>query len=270
VGDARLTYEVTGGGKTIVLVHGWANTLHVWDDLVGPLSKNYRVLRYDRRGFGKSTGFADISADPDDLRILLDSLGITSAFVVGLSAGSDVATRFAFAFPRRTNALVRISGPAPDGLLGNRPAEPNAVPRQIARDYGMDSLGKYIFAQLVFAPPSQTAAEAARRKAKFDRDWAEYSGQDLLDPHPQSGRVPAVKWADVDHWTVPTLLMNGDHDLPRQLAVAESLSRHIRGARKVMVANAGHAAHMDQAEIVAKSLMEFFGAIPLAGESGVR
>src|SRR5688500_9434519 len=168
VGDATLRYELSGRGETVVFVHGWANTLAIWDDQVPAFNQRYQVLRYDRRGFGRSTGFADVSADPDDLRILLDSLGIASAYVVGLSAGSEVATRFAFAFPQRTRALVRLSGPPPQGMPGAPPAsraqENRAVMAQIARTHGTDSLYKYVLAQPGFLPPSdETEAERRRR-----------------------------------------------------------------------------------------------------------
>ena len=71
VGDAVINYEITGAGAPLVLIHGWAQDLTIWDDQVREFSKHYRVLRYDRRGYGKSTGNADASADPMDLRILL-------------------------------------------------------------------------------------------------------------------------------------------------------------------------------------------------------
>ena len=71
VGDATIHYELSGTGKTVVLIHGWAQDLTIWDDQVMALSPTYRVLRYDRRSYGSSTGHADPTADPDDLRILL-------------------------------------------------------------------------------------------------------------------------------------------------------------------------------------------------------
>src|SRR5687767_9602898 len=54
VGDAAINYELTGRGEAVVLVHGWANTLAIWDDQVPAFSQRYQVLRYDRRGFGRS------------------------------------------------------------------------------------------------------------------------------------------------------------------------------------------------------------------------
>jgi pimeloyl-ACP methyl ester carboxylesterase len=258
VGDAEINYEITGQGKTVVFIHGWANTLAIWDNQVPFFSQRFQVLRYDRRGFGKSTGFADVSADPDDLRILLDRLGIASAYVVGLSAGSNVATRFAFAFPKRIDALVRVSGPPPEGLTIPGAGEGRANLVEIARKYGMDSLGKYVHAVLAFYPPGQSEAEARRQREASQKRWAEYSGRDLLDPRPESGRVPPARWDRIHTLSVPTLLVNGDHDRPIQLMVADSLARRLPNARKVVITDAGHGAHLNQPEQFSKALMAFF------------
>jgi 3-oxoadipate enol-lactonase len=262
VGDAVINYELTGQGKTVVFVHGWANTLAIWNNQVPLFSSRFQVLLYDRRGFGASTGFADVSADPDDLRILLDSLGIASAYVIGLSAGSDVATRFAAAFPNRIDALVRVSGPPPPGLslAAQRPQGPDFLP-EIARKYGLDSLGKYVYSRLVWEPAGSTDAERRARADEFWRNWALYSGRDLLDPRPQSGRVPAVPWDRVHELRLPTLLVNGDHDLPLQREVADSLALRLPNARKIVIPDAGHGPHLRQPDHFSKLLIDFFASV---------
>jgi 3-oxoadipate enol-lactonase len=260
VGDFSLRYELSGRGEAVVFVHGWANTLAIWDDQVPAFTQRYQVLRYDRRGFGRSTGFADVSADPDDLRILLDSLGIASAYVVGLSAGSEVATRFAFAYPQRTLALVRLSGPPPLGMPGAPPrARDNRdAMAHILRTYGMDSLHKFVLSQPGFVPPpDETAAERQRRLERLKKGW-DYTGRDLLDPKPQSGRVPAVSWERIRELTVPTLLVNGARDNPRALTVADSLARYLPNVRRVVIPRAGHAANLSQPAQFNNALLEFF------------
>ena len=93
VGDATIRYEVTGLGSPLVLIHGWAQDLSIWDREVPVFAREYRVIRYDRRGYGRSTGHADPSADPADLRGLLRHLNIRSAPVRGLTTGAARAPR---------------------------------------------------------------------------------------------------------------------------------------------------------------------------------
>jgi pimeloyl-[acyl-carrier protein] methyl ester esterase len=99
VGDATINYDVIGKGPTVVFIHGWTHNISVWDDQVPAFKSRYQVVRYDSRGFGKSTGFADESAEPQDLVLLLEALRVKKAYIVGHSRGGSVALRFANAYP---------------------------------------------------------------------------------------------------------------------------------------------------------------------------
>src|SRR5438445_9716907 len=118
-GGATINYDVTGRGPTVVFIHGWSHNISVWDDQVPAFKTRYQVLRYDSRGFGRSTGFADESAEPHDLLVLLEALHVKRAFIVGHSRGGRVALRFASAFPNRVAGLVLYGG-----FPGGAPAPP--------------------------------------------------------------------------------------------------------------------------------------------------
>jgi pimeloyl-ACP methyl ester carboxylesterase len=96
--------EVQGSGPALVLIHGYAINSDYWDDQVPAFREKYRVIRYDRRGFGRSTG--DLTADPVDLEALLSHLGEQKAILLGHSAGTATALAFAVHFPERTAALI--------------------------------------------------------------------------------------------------------------------------------------------------------------------
>lgn len=82
---ALLYYELIGSGPVLVLLHGFSFDTTVWDDQIEAFARHFRVLRYDLRGFGRST-CADISyTHADDLKTLLDHLKIQEAYLVGLS-----------------------------------------------------------------------------------------------------------------------------------------------------------------------------------------
>src|SRR5918992_1063641 len=81
--DGTLPYEVDGNGAPVVFIHGWTQNMSIWDEQVPAFAPRYRVIRYDVRGFGRSTGHADQTAHASDLAALLDSLRIPSAAVVG-------------------------------------------------------------------------------------------------------------------------------------------------------------------------------------------
>ena len=259
VGDAVINYEIAGAGRTIVFIHGWAQDLSAWDDQVKAFSGSYRVIRYDVRGFGESTGFADKTADADDLRILLDSLGIRSASIVGLSRGAEAALNFAVAFPKRVDALVLYGAPPPAGFQP-LPARGDPMERfaRIAQTAGLDSLGRIVYASPnVWRPDSLTPDQRVAHAQRFQAAWKRYKGRDLLDPRPPSGRVAVTRIEQVNGITQPTLVINGDHETPLLQLVADTLVQRIPHARKVVIANGGHGAHLDNPGDFNAALMSF-------------
>ena len=82
VDGAELYYEAQGTGAPVILIHGWSLNLRMWDLQVPDLRRHYKVIRYDRRGFGKSTGDEDFSKDVADLGALIDSLHLDNVHLV--------------------------------------------------------------------------------------------------------------------------------------------------------------------------------------------
>jgi pimeloyl-ACP methyl ester carboxylesterase len=263
VGDAEIHYELTGEGNTIVFIHGWAQDLGIWDDQVAAFAPRYRVLRYDRRGYGKSTGHADPTADPDDLRILLDSLGIRSAVVLGLSGGSRTGLNFAVAFPDRVRALVLYGQGPPEGF---QPMPPGPLPQAmfgvIARKYGLDSLHQFVRSVLSWEPPNRPGY-----RERLNQIWSRYEGRDLLDPRPPSGRVPQARMDQIGEIRVPTLVIVGDHERPLFRMVADTLTRRIANARQVVITDGGHGAHFAQPEVFNAAVLEFLKSVEKRGGS---
>jgi pimeloyl-ACP methyl ester carboxylesterase len=110
----RLNYLDWGGsGPPLVMIHGIANSPHIFDDLAPLLTDHFRVLAYARRGHGQSdapAGPYDSEVLVSDLRHLLDNLGIERAYLLGWSMGGDEITEFAGRYPDRVEKLVYLEG----------------------------------------------------------------------------------------------------------------------------------------------------------------
>lgn len=115
VDGGGLAVDDRGAGPAVVLLHGGMLDRHMWDAETALLSAGHRVVRYDARGHGGSTTpFADF-APHEDLRVVLDSLGIGSAVLVGHSLGARTAVDLAVAAPERVTAML-LAAPGVGGM----------------------------------------------------------------------------------------------------------------------------------------------------------
>jgi len=107
----RLHYLDWGGtGPALILVHGYSDTPHIFDDLVPALGGQFRVVAYARRGHGRSgkEGPYDLTTLTEDLRTLMDSLGIARAHLAGWSMGGNEITAMAGRYPDRVERIVYL------------------------------------------------------------------------------------------------------------------------------------------------------------------
>lgn len=107
----KCNYIFEGDGeKTIVFIHGLSDSLEYWARISSQLSEEYKILRYDLRGHGK-TEFSGFTMDDlaDDLYELMQSLNIEKASLIGLSLGGNVALKFAVKYPNLAENLVIMS-----------------------------------------------------------------------------------------------------------------------------------------------------------------
>jgi len=109
----RIHYEERGTGPAMVWAHGLCGSLHGWDATMGFFQDRYRVIAYDARGHGQSEILdrpeaysQDIMVE--DMRGVMDVLGITQAIVGGHSMGSNVALNFALCYPERCFGLIPV------------------------------------------------------------------------------------------------------------------------------------------------------------------
>ncbi len=115
INGIELYYEVHGDGPALVLAHGAGGNHLSWWQQVPVLAQSYRCVTFDHRGFGLSReqpGGPGARAFVDDLRALLDHLGIERAALAGQSMGGWTVLGFAVKYPERTRALALCDTPA--------------------------------------------------------------------------------------------------------------------------------------------------------------
>ncbi|MGW2779606.1 alpha/beta fold hydrolase, partial [Streptomyces olivaceoviridis] len=120
-GSIELYYEDHGSGRPVVLIHGYPLNGHSWEKQERVLLKaGYRVITYDRRGFGRSSqptvGY-DYDTFAADLRVLLEHLDLRDVALVGFSMGTGEVTRYLGRYGSERVAKAALLGAIPPFLL---------------------------------------------------------------------------------------------------------------------------------------------------------
>jgi 3-oxoadipate enol-lactonase len=255
-----LRYRDEGAGPAVLFIHGWGLDLEVWQRQAAALASTYRVLRHDRRGFGLSSGRPSIASDVDDAIALLDHAGVSSAVLVGASQGARVALRVALRVAKRVGGLV-LDAP-PDEVGPGRGALTEEIPlelcRALARQGDVASVRR-LWAEHPFTRLMHPDASAAAHLASV---IARYPGADLLeDPAP-------APIGDVRALAVPTLVLNGEHDLPSRVAAGIALAKALPNGRHQLLGGAGHLANLDDPPAYEAALRAFVDTLESGGAPG--
>ncbi|MDQ6780533.1 MAG: alpha/beta fold hydrolase [Candidatus Eremiobacteraeota bacterium] len=257
VNGTKLYYEVSGQGTAVVLVHGLGLDRRMWDDQFAILAERYRAIRYDLRGFGRSAlPGSDAFRHGDDLRALLDHLQAPTAHVVGLSMGGGVALHHGLLYPEATLSLVLV-----DSALDGHPWSAawdeslDAISDQ-ALTAGAAAGNERWLAHDLFAP----ARERAAVQAKLAQIVRDSSGQHWIQNSPSRGIKPRAS-ARLAQISAPTLVVVGERDLPDFQTIAETLAQGIPGARKVVIAGAGHMSNMESSPEFNRTILAFLADV---------
>ena len=237
---ARLRYRDEGAGRAVVLLHGWTLDLDVWEPQLA-LAAELRVVRYDRRGFGLSSGMPSLAADVEDLGALLGALGVNAPLLVGMSQGARVVLEFAARHPDVASGLV-LDGPPPlaatAGPGGDAPDLPMEAFRALAAREGLDAFRRQWSAD----PLMQLRTGDPNMHALLARMLARYPGRDLSAAEPPRDTLDAQLLAQV---RTPALVVNGARDTGARRRAGQALHAALHFAEHVLIPQAGHLPNLD-------------------------
>ncbi|HEX8315694.1 MAG TPA: alpha/beta hydrolase [Flavisolibacter sp.] len=217
--EIELSYKDYGQGRPVILIHGWPSSKDMWeyqiDDLV---NAGLRVIKYDRRGFGKSSkpwdGY-DYDSLTDDLNAIIEQLDLRDAVLVGFSMGGGEAVRYLsrYGSSKRVSKLVLISSVVP--YLAQTNDNPDGVPQSVFAEMMeqmkadrinfLEDFGKKFFGVGLLNNPVSTPY------LQYFRGLAEVA-------LPRATQQCAMSFAntdfraDVEAVNVPTLIIHGDAD----------------------------------------------------------
>jgi 3-oxoadipate enol-lactonase len=267
VPDGKLYYEVAGEGDWLVLVHD--GNLHsvTWDEQFPVFSKNYKVVRYDRRGYGKSTYPEKPYSNIEDLAEVFRKLQIDRATLVGMSAGGGLVIDFTLEHPDKVTGLVLVGAVVSGlGYTDHMRTRGGNLDPAIVSDPAK-------FADYMCHKDPYTFYEGNKEAKKRGYDYLMNSLQNYrmdkfnLLQGPKRPALPNLK-----EIKVPTLIIVGEYDIPDCHAHAGAIEAGISGSKRVIINKAGHIVPLEQPaafnEIVLTFLREnkFF---EILGQKGV-
>jgi pimeloyl-ACP methyl ester carboxylesterase len=266
VNGVNLFYEETGQGAPLVFVHEFAGDYQSWHLQVRFLSRRYRTIAFNARGYPPS----DVPEDPaaysqeqaaEDICGLLDALGIERAHICGLSMGGYATLHFGLRHPGRALSLV-VAGAGYGSVATEREKFRRDV-EETARRFEQD--GMVAVAEFYTKGPT--------RVQFMDKDpvgWREFYDQFIA----QSAKGHALTMrgvqmtrpsvyeleAAMEKLTVPTLIVTGDEDEPC-LEPALFMKRKIRSSGLVVMPKAGHTVNLEDPDTFNRIVLDFLTAV---------
>jgi pimeloyl-ACP methyl ester carboxylesterase len=266
-GPIDLYYEDHGAGRPVVLIHGWPLSGQSWEKQVPVLVQaGYRVITYDRRGFGESakpwSGY-DYDTLANDLHAILTKLDLRDVALVGFSMGGGEVARYPSAHGTDRVSRVAFIAAVPPFLL-KTPDNPEGVDLSvfdgiragIAKDrpaflsaflanfYNVDVLGGKRVSDEVVRLSWQIAAGAS---PKGTADLVAAWGTDFR--------------SELKRLNLPALVVHGDADRIVPFAASGKRTHElVKGSRLVVIEGAPHGLNWTHADECNRALVEFLGA----------
>jgi 3-oxoadipate enol-lactonase len=250
---ASLRYALSGAGKeTLVLVHEAGGCLESYEDALPGLEKDFRVLRYDQRGFGFSEKVRELTFEGvvADLAGLLDALDITApVHVAGCAMGADFSVGFAARHPARVAKLAIASPNIDSNAARSGPSVERAalVEREGIRAAMQASHDR--------SYPENLRAPDRERFRRYQSRWvcntpASFTAAARMmiavDLTPEYAKIQA-----------PTLVIGAKHDTQRPPEKAQRVANAIAGAKYVL-ADTGHFMNLATPQLFVDTVVPFF------------
>ncbi|SKC71177.1 alpha/beta fold hydrolase [Krasilnikoviella flava] len=254
-----LAHDVAGdaGAPAVLLLHAGVADHRMWDAVAPALAHAFRVIRPDLRGYGDSPLLVDGTeyTNAGDLADLLDELGVADAVVVGASFGGKVALELATAHPGRVRELVLLC-PAAPGVPDT--AASDAFDEEEARLLGAGDVEGAVRLNVTtwLGPDADDAARQAltvMQRRAFEVQLAAdaaASAAGLPEPGPRPVEI------DLGAVHVPTVVVEGAHDMDQLRACARHVAASVPGAELSVLDWAGHLPVLERPDAMRALLLD--------------
>lgn len=248
-----LEYLDLGEGEVLLLLHGLGSTKADWDFQIEPFSEDFRIIAPDLRGHGNSSKPKEMEAYgvpqcAEDMKLLLQELGITNCVIVGFSMGGAVAFQMAAEYPELVSKLV-IVNTAPDfNALGEMGEKMITERTELLKTQGMEAMAEKVAMGMFPEEDQKELREIFYNRARVNDLDAYYNSFITL-----MGWGIGEKVRDIE---VPALVVASDMDYT-PVSLKESYTDKLKNAKMEVIKNSRHGVTMDQPEQFNAALLKF-------------
>ncbi|MFX1312102.1 MAG: alpha/beta fold hydrolase [Promethearchaeota archaeon] len=273
VNGIKICYDIQGEGEPIILIHGFSDRKEHWRAQIDDLSKNFKVIRMDNRGAGKSdrpNGSYSMEIYADDIHGLLNHLNIKKIHIIGHSLGGMIVQNFALKYPKRINKIVLINTIA------------GITPPEVSPDQGIEYYTNNAIAELNQIKKDPLKVFIIKAKKSYSREfWKEmmknpknkfhniWSVEDLVKEKTFYGpteidllhQAEALKthntYDRLHEIKKKTLIIAADKDKTCPMIMNKKIHELLPNSKFIVIENAGHQSILEYPQIINQYIIDF-------------
>ncbi len=248
-GNDSIYYESAGTGRTIVFIHDGVLPGVVWNSQFKELSGSYHLVRYDRRGYGKSSAARGDYTHLEDLHTLFEELGIENATLVGASSGGALAIDFTLKYPEKVNSLVLVGA-----VVGGFSYTEHMRTRggHLPETFEDDTEENFYY---VMEDPYLIWKGNQEAKMKAMKIVKDYPARIIDRPRPE--RAEIMPYKRLNEIKVPALILAGEYDIPDVHACTGVFDACIPDSRRYIIPDCGHLVALEQPALFNEAVIDF-------------
>lgn len=259
LGDAKIYYEQKGEGTPMIFLHGMYCDTRAWDYQFDEFAKDYRVIRFDLRGFGKSS--VPDTTKPyqfvDDLVALMDYFKIEKAVIVGHSMGGIPSFKLAYNYPEKVMALVLVeSGPYYKGMYANDDSKEFSTEMrrvfEVGKTDGAEAAKKAFLNISILEPGMKNPlSKDILEDMTMDYSGWNWENKNLWQPG------PIRDLSAYSNMNVPTLICKGELSMPFYHRTMNEINQALPNSKLVEISQSGHMIQLENPKELNKVLKQF-------------
>jgi 3-oxoadipate enol-lactonase len=252
VDESKIFYEMAGKGDVLIFIHDGLVHREIWDEQFSHFSQKYRVIRYDRRGNGKSSEAKGAFSNVKDLLSLFTQLKVDKASLIAMSSGGRLAIDFTLQYPDKVSSLVLVGA-----VVGGFPYTQHFYNRggHLPSDLKTSEERRLYYAvddPYEIYRANKAATEKVVLLVKNNPRKGHGSPSDRPPGKPHYQRLDEIK--------IPALILVGEFDIPDVHAHAGAIQAGIVNSKRDIIPKAGHLIPIEQPELFNAAVEKFLEA----------